>query len=241
MHAAHTRHSSRAIVATAALALWGGLAHATPIYLNQENMTVALGPSHGAVNPFINVSLEDSLNNIIDAPSAASGEFHTQTTHVWARAPLELIFDLQAAYDLMTFHFWNYHSSGWAVGSISLDFLDSSSQSLSTYEALPYLGGTPDANNTDATEIFAQDFDLTGEGLLGVRYINAVLMGGSIRPSEVDFQNMGFTASLSEVTVPPDPPPTGVPEPATLSILATGLALLGIGYLRRRLIIIQKI
>jgi PEP-CTERM motif len=37
----------------------------------------------------------------------------------------------------------------------------------------------------------------------------------------MDFNNIGFTAEISEPTTPP---PTSVPEPATLGLLAPGLA-----------------
>lgn len=235
----------RTLLATAtivAMAFFSAAAVASPIYLNHENMTVALGSSHDdavasnpTFGPFQNVNIDNSLANIIDAPSADAGEFHNQSTHVWSEAPLELVFDLLTDYDILSLHFWNYHSFGWEVGGISLTFFDVNNTFVGDYLASPHLGGRPDASDNDATEIFAQNFDLSGASFTDVRFINAVLFGGPTRPTQVDFQNIGFTGLLSgeDLITPPPPPPVSVNEPATVLLLLAGL--LGLVFTRRRL------
>ena len=68
-------------------------ANAAPVYLNFQNITVALGASMAA-EPFANRTTADSLASIIDAPSADASENHDQSTHVWVSVgSLEIDFD----------------------------------------------------------------------------------------------------------------------------------------------------
>jgi hypothetical protein len=60
-----------------------------------------------------------------------------------------------------------------------------------------------------------------------VRYVTALLTGSN---NQVDFNNIGFTAELSDPDPDPDPDPTPAPEPATLALL--GVALAGLGRAR---------
>lgn len=222
------RHTFYALGALAAAALLppGGEARAASIYLNDQNITVALGASM-APEPFANRTAAASLASIIDAPSADAGEFHTQTTHVWVSGgPLELDFDFGAEYDLQTLHFWNYHSEGFDVDNIAFTFFNELNQLVGTLDVVdPALGN---ATGSDGTLIFADDYALSFPS--NVRYVNAVLTGSN---GQVDFNNIGFTATLSNPNPDPDPdPPVGVPEPASLALL--GLGLLGLGAARRR-------
>jgi PEP-CTERM motif len=184
---------------------------ANAVYLNDQNSTVALGPSMSA-NPFANRTTAASLASIIDAPSATVSEFHNQSTHVWVSGgTLELVFDFQIAYDLTTLHFWNYHSEGFDVDSIDFTFFDASNQFVgSLLDVTPELGGSAP---TDATSIFAQDYSLSFPSR--VRYVNAVLSGSN---GQVDFNNIGFTGTVS---TPP------IPEPATGLLLLAGLGIIG--------------
>ena len=77
-------------------------------YLNQSNITVALGAgtSPGSFNNTFNNGA--TINKVIDAPSAAAEEFHDQVTHIWFTADqvgggLELKFDFGAQYNDTTF------------------------------------------------------------------------------------------------------------------------------------------
>lgn len=220
------------MMAAGLLVLTGGSASATPVYLNDQNITVALGASHAAQvianptnGPFANVTLAQSLANIIDAPSASAGEFHTQQTHVWVSGGhLELDFDFGVEYDLSTLHFWNYHSEAFDVDDILFTFFDGSSQLVGQLNAQPNLGN---ATGSDGTLIFAEDYALNFPS--NVRYVNAWLTGTN---NQVDFNNIGFTAVLSNPDPDPNPNPNPVPEPATLPLLGLGLA--GLGLMRRR-------
>lgn len=187
------------------------LAHpcaAQTIFLNNSNSSVALGQSM-APNPFANRSTSASLASIIDAPSAAASEFHNQSTHVWVSGGvLELDFDFNIEYDLTTLHFWNYHSEGFDVDNINFRFYDSSRNLVGTLmNVTPLLGGS---EPSDATPIFAQNYALTFPSR--VRYVNAVLSGTN---GQVDFNNLGFTGTLSTV-----------PEPATALLMLAGFAVI---------------
>lgn len=206
---------------------FAGSANATPAYLNESNITVALGASHDAAvinnptfGPFANVSIAQSLSNIIDAPSATAGELHNQATHVWVTGgSLELDFDFGVEYDLTTLHFWNYHSEGFDVDDIVFTFFNSAFVQVGLLNVQPLLGNS---TGSDADPIFAEDYALSFPS--NVRYVNALLTGSN---NQVDFNNIGFTAELS------NPDPNLVPEPSVLMLL--GLGLVSLRLMRRQL------
>lgn len=194
------------------LAVVANVATAAPIYLNISNITVAVGPgtSPGTFNnTFAN---GQTINKVIDAPSAAATEVHTQTTHIWFTASqagggLELLFDFGLQYDLTTLHFWNYDSEDFDVDNISFTFFDGLNANVGALALSPALGSTP--------AIAAQNIAL--QAPIGVRYVTAFLTGTN---RQVDFQNIGFTADLSQQQV--------VPEPASIALLGFGAAGLAI-------------
>lgn len=188
-------------------------ATADPIYLNFTNISVDLGASMPA-DPFANRGTAESLASVIDAPSADAAEFHTQSTHIWVLGGnLELDFDLGADYDLIGFHFWNYHTEGFDVDDIDLRFFDSSMTLVgSLLNIVPALGN---GTGSDSTPVLAEDFALS---FADVRFVNALLSGTN---GQVDFNNIGFTAGVT----------AAVPEPAATSLLL----LAGLAALTRRL------
>jgi len=152
-----------------------GPTNATPVYLNDQNISVLL------VSP---ASLTGgTVDNLIDADSPSATDAHTQATHVWVSGDsLELRFDLQGIYNLEIFHFWNYFEESFDVDSIDLTFLDASESSVGTFSATPALGIHPSE---------AENFSLVG--IENVRFVNALLAGSN---DQVDFQNIGFTGTL---------------------------------------------
>jgi len=133
----------RFLCAAAVLGIASGTAHAGTIYLNDQNISVALG-SGMAAEPFANQTTAISLANVIDAPSAAAGEDHiSPTTHVWVSGgTLELVFDFGVEYDLTTLHFWNYFAEGFDVDNIDLTFFDESMTLVGQLLGIePALGG----------------------------------------------------------------------------------------------------
>ncbi len=125
---------------------------------------------------------------------------------------MELDFDLGMEVDLITFHFWNYHSESYDVDDIDLTFFDSSMQLVGTFDDIsPALGN---ATGLDATPIFAEDSALATSG---VQFVNAALSGSN---GQVDFSNIGFTA---------------VPEPTSGSLLLLGLSVISARARIRRL------
>ncbi|MEX0884897.1 MAG: hypothetical protein WD009_00520 [Phycisphaeraceae bacterium] len=208
MHYSIAASGVGALASVVALAgVVGTAGAAEPVYLNDQNISVSLGASMSA-EPFANRTTAESLANLIDAPSADAGELHTQPAHVWVSGgPLEVDFDFGMAYDLSTFHFWNYHSEAYDVDNIDLVFYDASMTEVGSLLGIePALGN---GTGSDSDPIFAEDFVAEFDG---VRYVNAVLTGAN---GQVDFNNMGFTA---------------VPEPGTVALLAP----LGLALLRRR-------
>ncbi len=188
---------------------------AGPIYLNQSNITVSVGAgtSPGTFNNTFDNG--QTINKVIDAPSADAEEFHTQASHIWFTANevgggLELIFDFLVEYDLAILHFWNYTAEAFDVDQIDFTFYNSLNIEVGELSVFPSLGTSPG--------ITAEDILLAAP--LNVQYVSAFLTGTN---RQVDFQNIGFTAQLSE--------PVPVPEPST--IILTGLGLLGLRLTRK--------
>ena len=158
-----------------------------------------------APEPFANRSAADSLASVIDADSADDHEFHTQSTHVLANGgQLELIFDFPVAYDLKSFHFWNYTGEGYDADDIVLEFFDSSG-ALSSSERItdPALG----LDGPVAGAIYAETFPLS---VGGVRSVRALVSGSN---DQVDFQNIGFTGIAVSGEPPDDTSPPGFTTP----------------------------
>ena len=190
--------------------LLSSTAFAAPIYLNIDNISVSVGAGTTATtsnNTFANGA---TIDKVIDAPTADAAEFHNQSTHIWfSGGGLELLFDFGQQYDLSILHFWNYNGEGFDVDNIDFTFFDGSNNQVGDLTIQPALGASP--------AIFAQDISLAAP--LNVRYVTAFLTGSN---NQVDFQNMGFTASLSTdrcLVNPQDPVcQNPIPEPWTLSL-----------------------
>lgn len=205
------------------------IASAVPIYLNQENMSVevGLGTSPGSFNNTFNGG--SSINKVIDAPSADTEEFHSQTSHVWFTAEetgggLELLFKFDQQYDISTLHFWNYTSENFDVDGIDFSFFDGLGDQVGMLSVSPALGSSPG--------IRAEDIPLSAP--LNVQSVTTFLSGSN---GQVDFQNIGFSADQSVLqppSVPPESPgtPTVVSEPLTLLLFSSGL--IGMVLARRR-------
>jgi PEP-CTERM motif len=188
---------------------------ADTVYLNQDNITVAVGAGTSAGGFNNTFSGGRTIAKVIDAPSAAAAEVHSQTTHIWFTADsvgggLELVFDFGTSYDLQTLHFWNYDSEGFDVDSLSFRFYNAGNAEIGSLTLTPALGSSP--------AILAQDIPLAAP--LNVRSVKAFLSGSN---RQVDFQNIGFTAVVSVV-----------PEPATTALLLLGLGAVATLARRRR-------
>lgn len=194
--------------ANAAVYLWQD----TPI-----SVTVGSNTSPGTFhNTFAN---GQTINKVIDAPTADALEFHNQTTHIWYTADeagggLELLFDFQQEYDISTLHFWNYDGEAYDVDNIEFTFFNAANVLVGSLSVAPALGTSP-AQTSEEIYLAAP---------LNVRYVTAFLTGSN---REVDFQNMGFTAEVSV------PNPGGVPEPATWAMMILGLGAAGAQTRRR--------
>lgn len=205
--------SKAALLALAGLATMPVAAQS--VYLNRDNITVEVGAgtSPGTFNnTFANGA---TIEKVIDAPSAIAAEFHDQQTHIWFTADsvgggLELLFDLQGAYDISTLHFWNYDGESYDVDQVDFSFYDATNQLVGALSVQPALGSSP--------AIYAQDIPLAAP--LRVSYVTAFLTGSN---RQVDFQNIGFTANVS-----------AVPEPHALAMLPLGLLAMAWSVRRRR-------
>lgn len=193
-------------------------ANAAPVYLNKDNITVSVGAgtSSGTFNNTF--SSGNTIEKVIDAPSADAEEFHNQSTHIWFTANsvgggLELVFDFQKEFDIDTLHFWNFTGEGFDVDNVDFTFYDSQSTEVGTLSIQPALGSSPG--------IKAQDISLAAP--LNVQFVDAFLTGTN---RQVDFQNIGFTAQVSS-------PSPSIPVPASLILL--GSALIGLAILRGQL------
>lgn len=190
--------------------------YAAPIYLNKDNIEVkvGVGTSAGTFNNTFNGG--QTIQKVIDAPTSDAEEFHTQTTHIWFTAEeigggLELEFDFKQAYDITTLHFWNYTAEGFDVDNIDFTFFGTNKQKQGELSIMPALGTSPG--------ITAQNIVL--DAPLNVQYVIAFLTGSN---GQVDFQNIGFTADISQ--------PSAVPIPAAFWLLAP--TLMGFLGLRRK-------
>jgi hypothetical protein len=185
-------------------------------YLNNTNSTVTVGAgtSEGTFNNTFSGTA--TIEKVIDEPTAEAEEFHNQATHIWFTANeigggLELLFDFQSEYDITTLHFWNYTSESYDVDNVSFTFFNGSNDWVGALDIAPDLGSSPG--------IKAQNIALPAP--LNVRYVNAFLTGSN---RQVDFQNIGFTASVS----------SPVPEPSTSLLFSLGALTLLLGAKRRK-------
>ncbi len=185
------------------------------IYLNDSLITVAVGPGTSSGSFHNTFSGGQTINKVIDAPSATALEFHNQTTHIWFPADtlgggLELLFDFGQEYDITDLHFWNYTSEGFDVDNIDFVFFDQFGSNVGSLTVQPALG-SPGG-------IAAQDLPLLAP--LNVKTVSAFLTGTN---RQVDFQNIGFTADVST--------PRAVPEPTSFAAWAI---IAGTGFVVRR-------
>ena len=184
---------------------------AAPIYLNNTNITVEVGAgtSPGTFNNTFDGG--NTIEKVIDAPSADATEFHNQTTHIWFTADqlgggLELLFDFGNEFDISTLHFWNYTGENFDVDNIDFTFFNSSSDLVGMLSIIPALGSSPG--------ILAEDIILAAP--LNVQFVTAFLTGSN---RQVDFQNIGFTAEQSDPGTGANP----VSEPGIISLFVLGL------------------
>lgn len=182
---------------TIALVLFSfsSLSSGASVYLNDQNITVAVGSGTSPGNFHNTFDNGFGIEKVIDAPSATAEEFHNQITHIWFTADqagggLELEFDFGRPYDITTLHFWNYTGESYDVDSIDFDFFNSSGSHVGSLSIQPALGTSPG--------ITAQDISLAAP--LNVEFVRAFLTGSN---REVDFQNIGFSANPSAVPLPP--------------------------------------
>lgn len=220
-----------ALAASAAFCLSVSTAHAAPVYLNIDNISVSVGAgtSPGTFNNTVTAggfaSLDEAIKKVIDAPSATASEDHTQASHIWFTATslgggLELIFDFGVSYDITTLHFWNYAFDNFSVDQVDFSFYNSVGTLIGTQTINPLPSGS-EANIT------AQDYALVSP--LNTRSVVAFLTGDN---RQVDFQNIGFTAGLSDPTLDPDFDPSPVPLPASAFLLTAALG--GLVSMRRK-------
>lgn len=200
----------------------GGAASAAPVYLNVDNISVSVGPGTGPGSSNNTFTRGFGIEKVIDAPSAAATEVHSQDTHIWysfgnPADGLELIFDFGVSYDITTLHFWNYDGESFDVDNVDFSFYDSVGSLIGTQSLSPALGAPG--------SIAAEDISLVSP--LNTRSVTAFLTGSN---GQVDFQNIGFTANVSDPTL--DPGVSPIPLPASGLMLLGGLA--GFGALRKK-------
>jgi len=210
--------TKKMLLGTTLVAATAGAPAAAAVYLNSDLITVAVGAGTSPGNFNNTFNNGQTINKVIDAPTAASSEVHSQTTHIWFTADqvgggLELLFDFQQSYDISTLHFWNYDSESFDVDEISFTFFNAANVQVGALSVNPALGSSP--------AIFAQDIPLAAP--LNVRFVSAFLTGTN---RQVDFQNIGFTANVSV-------PTPGVPEPAAWAMMIMGFGMVG-NAMRRR-------
>jgi hypothetical protein len=210
------------IVIASGMAVSASVSDAAPLYLNKDNITVSVGAgtSDGSFNnTFMN---GNTIEKVIDAPSADAEEFHNQNTHIWFTADevgggLELVFEFGQEYDISTLHFWNYTAESFDVDNVDFTFFNGGGTQVGTLSIEPALGSFPG--------IAAEDIPLSAP--LNVETVNAFLTGSN---RQVDFQNIGFTAQVSS----PQPPSNDIPVPASIFFFAGGLIGVGAFAGRRR-------
>lgn len=172
------------------------------VYLNRDNIAVSVGAgtSAGSFNNTVTGSgfgtMDSAIQKVIDAPSAAASEVHTQVTHIWWTAEqngggLELVFDFGVSYDITTLHFWNYAHDNYSADQVDFMFFDSIGQLIGQQTINP-------AHSGSESNITAQDYALVSP--LNTRSVKAFLTGTN---RQVDFQNIGFTANVSDPSLDP--------------------------------------
>lgn len=210
-------------VAAIPVMVFAASSQAATVYLNKDNVSVSVGAgtSPGSFNNTVSAggfgTLENAIQKVIDAPSAAASENHTQTTHIWYTADevgggLELVFDFGVSYDITELHFWNYAFDSFSVDKVEFSFFDAIDTLIGEETIFPAPSGSE-------TNITAQDYPLVSP--LNTRKVVAFLTGTN---RQVDFQNIGFTATVSDPDLDPDPDPMSpVPLPASALLLLGGL------------------
>ena len=220
-----------ALAALAACPLSMSSAQAATVYLNADNISVSVGAgtSPGTFNNTVSASgfatLAEAIGKVIDAPSATASEDHTQASHIWFTATslgggLELIFDFGVSYDITTLHFWNYAFNNFSVDQVDFSFFNSVGALIGTQTINPLPSGSE-------SNITAQDYALVSP--LNTRSVVAFLTGDN---RQVDFQNIGFTADVTDPTLDPDFEPSPVPLPASAFLLTAALG--GLVAMRRK-------
>lgn len=193
------------------------MGQAATVYLNKDNISVSVGPNTGAGSSNNTFSGGQTIEKVIDAPAADAVDDHNQTTHIWYSFSdpsdgLELIFDLGVSYDISTLHFWNYFGESFDVDQVDFSFFNSLGDLIGSETILPPLGSSTGNLATDITLVSP----------LNTRTVSAFLTGTN---GQVDFQNIGFTAAVSDPNLDPKPPMSHVPLPATGFMM---LSLLGL-------------